>query len=720
MTVTSDRLAATPNSRKVVLLEMTAGMWIYFWQLAAGKTYTWEFATGSEVDTQYGIIESPGLPGGMFEPGWAGIPAVSFEPSENQYRIVDLKENGISITEQISVDDVEANPGSWYWSQVYGKLYVHPTGSTSPYTKTLQAIVAFFFATEGRVYNGIYYEPRISSLPTLSIRVEKIFGDPGQIGAGSLTLLNGDGYFDALSGLQWDAGRAILKLGVDGVNYTESGTLDGAWTDTSEDGALTDTSEDGAVTEIGANLAPEFGRCLYEDFDTIGTWAIKEWEKNDTEFTLKLEEVKGALKKKIPLSFYSRDDYPDMEENKVGDPIPIGYGYIYDIRPTCIHLGNRRFKVTGHAIKDFIGARVRAEAEGDNAGAWYEKNFEYTYESLGEFTLAAADWDGNAEVAVDFMGRMASDGSLMTNASDVIKDLITVHLSEPGSLIDDASFLESYVRLMLGTDTDLFPVHSRALSVYIDDEIEAAEVISRINAAVGSYLFNGHDGKYRFKVFEPEPSDSVETFTESDIFHFEETTDATEIISKVRAEYQYRAQQNYSQVYFYERVQSQYLRGAAASILRELEKLPLSIRGDAAYVAQRTARMEGVKQTYYSGEFSAKAWSLLPGDFIRVVYARHGINAVLEVVEVKKSLDEKIRVTLVLGDLHGLVDGILFLTEDSPVFPDSLGGGSASAWDSDWTEDQKSWARQNIGYITDDNGFADPADPYSFMAGIVV
>src|SRR3972149_3174247 len=253
MTVTSDRLAATPNSRKVVLLEMTAGKWIYFWQLAAGKTYTWEFATGSEVDTQYGIIESPGLPGGMFEPGWAGIPAVSFEPSENQYRIVDLKENGISITEQISVDDVEANPGSWYWSQVYGKLYVHPTGSTSPYTKTLQAIVAFFFATEGRVYNGIYYEPRISSLPTLSIRVEKIFGDPGQIGAGSLTLLNGDGYFDALSGLQRDAGRAILTLGVAGVNYTESGTLDGAWTDTSEDGALTDTSEDGGVTGDGAN-----------------------------------------------------------------------------------------------------------------------------------------------------------------------------------------------------------------------------------------------------------------------------------------------------------------------------------------------------------------------------------------------------------------------------------------------------------------------------------
>jgi len=287
-------------------------------------------------------------------------------------------------------------------------------------------------------------------------------------------------------------------------------------------------------------------------------------------------------------------------------------------------------------------------------------------------------------------------------------------------VIDVDTFLESYNRLKVGVDSDGNPVVSRAISLYIEKETEAAEIISRINASVGSYLFNGHDGKYRYKIFEPEPGDSLMTFDESEIFSLEEMTDATEIISKVKAEYQYRAQQDYSQVYFHERAQSQYLQGASSAVLKTLEKLPIDARNDALYISQRTAQMEGERQKYYEGEFSARAWPLLPGDFIRVVYERHGINAVLEILGVKKKLGARVSVSLVLGNLHGLDGGFLFLSDDSPVFPDSLGGASCDAWDSGWSNEQKAWARQNIGYITDDNGFSDPTDSESFMAGIVV
>src|SRR3990172_363989 len=223
MSVMTDRLAK-PNSRKIVLLEITAGNWIYFWQLATGQTYTWEHPfAGSSVGSLYGVIEDPGEVGGMFEPGFPGIPELEYERFHSPYRIVDLKENGVSLTSRASVALVESNAGSFFWDQNFGKLYVHPTGSVSPYTKTFQAMIAFCFATEGRIYNGISYEPRIASLPQLSIRVEKTFGDPGQIGAGSLTLLNGDGFFDAYSGFQWDAGRAVLKIWVDGINYADVG-----------------------------------------------------------------------------------------------------------------------------------------------------------------------------------------------------------------------------------------------------------------------------------------------------------------------------------------------------------------------------------------------------------------------------------------------------------------------------------------------------------------
>jgi hypothetical protein len=51
-----------------------------------------------------------------------------------------------------------------------------------------------------------------------------------------------------------------------------------------------------------------------------------------------------------------------------------------------------------------------------------------------------------------------------------------------------------------------------------------------------------------------------------------------------------------------------------------------------------------------------------------------------------------------------------------PLFPALLGGGSAEIWDKNWTAAQKAYARQNFGYWCDENGFADPTDPESYLA----
>jgi len=48
-------------------------------------------------------------------------------------------------------------------------------------------------------------------------------------------------------------------------------------------------------------------------------------------------------------------------------------------------------------------------------------------------------------------------------------------------------------------------------------------------------------------------------------------------------------------------------------------------------------------------------------------------------------------------------------------FPASLGGGSAEFWDAGWTDEQKAYAKQNFGYWCDEDGFADPADPESYL-----
>jgi hypothetical protein len=264
------------------------------------------------------------------------------------------------------------------------------------------------------------------------------------------------------------------------------------------------------------------------------------------------------------------------------------------------------------------------------------------------------------------------------------------------------------------------------LSIYLSEEIEAFDVFSMLNAAVASYLFNDHFGKYRYVAYVPPTGASLPQFGEDEIFSFSEDVDATEIVSRVKAKFQHRVTQDYWQVRFVERPQAQYLQRSPVPILKEVE-FPFVQSSDALKGGQRTALMEGVPQRVYKARVSSKGWTLLPSDFVQVTYARQGINGIFEVLEKKSDLTTG-RVDLVLGGLRGITGGGLsggfgfpgHWTDETGgprvAFPASLGGADASVWDPAWTAEQKSYAKQNFGYWCDEDGFADPTDPESFNA----
>jgi len=346
VSVLTDRLPY-PDSRKVFLVEQTAGEALNLWTLAGGQTNTYWCATSLHVD--------------------------------------DVKENGVSLTSRASIGAVESNAASYFWDQAAGRVYVHCTGSVLPSTMNLQAIVSFTFATEGRVYDGRYYDPRVNSFPTLSMRVERVFGDPGQLGSGTAIYENGDGFFDLLTGLQWDAGVIVLKMGID-------------------------------------DPRPPFTEAAYSEFDTVGTYRVKTWSKSDTEFKVNFEEIKGDTKVKIPLEHWTRDEFPYMREEDVGKPKAIAYGQIFDIAPICVHVSEKRFRVAGHAIQGFFGIRMKSAV----TGYWVDTTFTTINSALAEFTVT--DWDMEAEMAIDFFGKTNQDGSLMDNPASVVEDLLTTYL----------------------------------------------------------------------------------------------------------------------------------------------------------------------------------------------------------------------------------------------------------------------------------------------------
>jgi len=357
MTVLTDRLDF-PNSRKVFLVEQTAGEQLNLWTLATGQTYTYWCATSLHVD--------------------------------------DVLENGASLVEQVSIVDAESNAGSFYWDQAAGLVYVHCTGDVLPSGMTIQAIVSFAFSTEGRVYNDRYYDPRIVSFPSLSMRVERVFGDPGQLGSGAMVYSNRDGFFDLLSSLQWDAGRIVLKMGID-------------------------------------DPYPPYAQAAYAEFDTVGTWIVNEWSKSDAEFTVEFEEVKAATKVKVPTDHFTREEFPFMREEDVGKVKPIAYGQIFDVAPICVHVSEKRFRVAGHSIQGFFGIRMKSAV----SGYWVNTVFGTIDNSLAEFTVPA--WDMKAEMSVDFFGKMMEDGiTLMDNPSDVVKDMLQTYLGVTDAEIDAA------------------------------------------------------------------------------------------------------------------------------------------------------------------------------------------------------------------------------------------------------------------------------------------
>jgi len=621
-----------------------------------------------------------------------------------------------------TVQEVRVNGVSvaFTWDRVNSRITITPAGGT-PYGKTIQAILKFHFATAPHIYNGIYYDPRVSSLPNLSLRINPRFGDTGQIGGGNLDLRNDDGEFDLLTDLQWDAGAVSILVGAydpkwaPGVDpYLEPGFL----TDGINEGFITDGVGEGFQSETNAALrVPGRTAPTYAEYDQAGTFIVTSWDKNDEKFSLKLEEPKSKLKRKIPEDFFSRATYPNMADSDVGKVIPLGYGPLYGIRAVCIDMETRKFMAVGHAIRAFLAVYVQKMIEGSDVLTWQPVPITAPDLTTGTFFLSEADWDGSSAVVVDFEGMVDVYGYLMSNAADVVQNLVETQAGEGSGALHAATLAASKARLTVGTDIYGKPVYHRNLALYLDSAEEVVKIIEGINAVVGSSFHTGYDGKHYYSVFEPQVSEGATIFRYPDtLFSFRERNDTREVLTKINVRYRERREQEYFDSYVYEDPDFQALHNLGSSAVEVIE-VPLSKVADAEYVGQREVTERRDKSRTYDARVDRRAWVESPTAFVRIQYPRHGLDLMLEVLEVKKSLDDMLTVDLVLGDLHGLKDTSGFWVEDSPVFPDSLGGGSCETWDANWTDAQKAWARGNVGFWTDDNGFAISTDPDSYLGG---
>ena len=106
----------------------------------------------------------------------------------------------------------------------------------------------------------------------------------------------------------------------------------------------------------------------------------------------------------------------------------------------------------------------------------------------------------------------------------------------------------------------------------------------------------------------------------------------------------------------------------------------------------------------------------------RITYTRTGLNEVMEVLEVRHDLLGG-KVSMVAGDNRSYGSKPGFWVANADVLPTRFStlagyGAGSLAWNASWHDTIKQWARQNVGYWQDTNGFATTTDDESNLASI--
>jgi hypothetical protein len=563
----------------------------------------------------------------------------------------EVRWSNIVLTQKFSIADVEATLGSWAF--VSGVLYLQPPFHGNIRLNTIVATIPFYFSNKPKIFNDQYYDPRLVSTPNLSLRIEPRFSGVGQVGSGSCQLANGDGAFNEINKeLKWDYGRAVFKVGID------------------------------------SNL----GTMAYTDYQTVGTWGMERAETKEEKFTLTLRTLTAPLERSIPAETYNQTTYPQLSRGDVGKVIPIAYGKIFGAKPTLLDPGAKRFKVAGHAIHDILEVRI------ENDNIWTVTNPATRDLTNGEFTLGT-DWSDNQAVSVDFVGKTLANGRPMYNASDIVSDLLS-YLGETN--LDSASFTAAYNSLDVGLQNDGLRRTILKPSLYLNSATKALDVIGKLNEVASSFLYVNATGQWHFEVFEPKPVGSVDfSFNETDLIEQKLTRDddaSPDPFSKAVIHYARREQDEYAQTIEQTRSVNRYAHSSpAAETPKEIEA-PLWEESDAKLYAQRILSTEGIPLTTYRFDVPWQAFFVLPGKQIHLTYSLTGLDAVIEVLEVRHDLINCV-ISIVAGDRRGWSDAFGWWVSDSQP-----------AWSAGASDATKLSNRQSSGYWHGDDNLAVSTD----------
>ncbi len=437
----------------------------------------------------------------------------------------------------------------------------------------------------------------------------------------------------------------------------------------------------------------------FADYRVIGTWRIRGWERRGSRFQLRLEELKGRARVKVPTDVYTREAFPRIDEAAVGRVKPLAYGEVLRARAWCIDTDAKRFQVAGHAITRLLAVYMGGEP------------VEASSVDLTAATFELPGWDGTSEVTADFEGKST------TNPADVFQDLLLL-AGETAADLDAASWAAARAAWLLGTDERWAEVSSPTISLYLDRAKDAWDVIGDVLWAAFGMLYVGPEGTYKLRRWRPQPAAGALRLVDGlDLASLDLEAQAADRITRVVARYRVRADGGGAQVVDVADEEARARLGLPEHASLEAD-LPFSARRDAEVWASRMLALRSRPLRIWTAQANQKALLLEPGDPVWIESDRRGVEALFEVIETRKDPSSG-RVDLVLSDWRGMAGAAAWVMDSAETFPSHLGGGAADPWNDAWTQPQKEWARWNFGYVCDRYGFVSPGDRASYRKSTV-
>jgi hypothetical protein len=585
-------------------------------------------------------------------------------------RVVGVSENGVTLTPFDNPTDVETTPGSWYWNEQTGVLYVRATSGTLE-SKTMLATVRLFLSsspitletTPGDFSTAVPYQNWITAdLPQVRREVEDLLHGATVIPGGSVRLVNAHYVWYRLAAADgewnWKNAKAYFYLG---------GEYRGIF-----------------LTRV--------------QYEPIATMLVEDIAPTETSCELFLQPLNRLTQLELPITPFFEDEYPNLGDGVRGTHKWIGYGRA-TIRPDLSDTTNNGTYTIADAAFQTLFAVHQAWAIDKTTDIWTPLDPGDYVVNLTLCTLVvlnSAFHHHNYIVAVDVTGKPDGLGGAITTYADITRDILQTFIGVKNKELDLAAF------------TKAKQDSSVSLSLWIKSTRQIASILSTAEVGFPSLgrsttgtLLQTPDGKWTVRIWDPSGITDIEThIRREDLKVFAARPKLQTVYSGVVVFYGYdHAREQWNTVEVVDPV--------VEFKTRSRERLQihtyLTDRDNAISLAQKYQVLAG--SVTVEAEFEERGAILAThnaGDKVAVTYSPAPALAgyqeqPFEILSLQIKYAPKVTVTGRLGNLRGL-------------------GGRVGKWmgsdASDWTSATEQ-ERVNSGFWSDSDGYASPGDPLS-------